>query len=58
MQGDVYPVESADGVSVNQVLDAHWGVLNEDDVRSYSCLSFSHYFVFMIILMLFFFSLN
>ncbi|XP_057781339.1 acetolactate synthase small subunit 1, chloroplastic-like [Salvia miltiorrhiza] len=29
--GDVYPVESDDGIFVNQVLDAHWGVLNEDD---------------------------
>ncbi|KAK4403279.1 Acetolactate synthase small subunit, chloroplastic [Sesamum angolense] len=28
--GDVYPVESAD-MSVNQVLDAHWGVLNDED---------------------------
>lgn len=31
-------MESDDGIFVNQVLDAHWGVLNEDDVRSYSCL--------------------
>ncbi|KAG6436638.1 hypothetical protein SASPL_101540 [Salvia splendens] len=29
--GDVYPVESDDGNFINQVLDAHWGVLNEDD---------------------------
>ncbi|KAE8718291.1 Acetolactate synthase small subunit 1 [Hibiscus syriacus] len=29
--GDVYPVESADGFTVNQVLDAHWGVLNDDN---------------------------
>ncbi|GLU17902.1 hypothetical protein SLE2022_342500 [Rubroshorea leprosula] len=29
--GDVYPVESADGFAVNQVLDAHWGVLNDED---------------------------
>ncbi|KAK4436620.1 Acetolactate synthase small subunit, chloroplastic [Sesamum alatum] len=28
--GDVYPVEPAD-ISVNQVLDAHWGVLNDED---------------------------
>ncbi|KAL8482753.1 hypothetical protein ACS0TY_025700 [Phlomoides rotata] len=28
--GDVYPVESADEFSNNQVLDAHWGVLNDD----------------------------
>ncbi|KAL2248813.1 UNVERIFIED_CONTAM: Acetolactate synthase small subunit 1, chloroplastic [Sesamum indicum] len=28
--GDVYPVESSD-ISVNQVLDAHWGVLNDED---------------------------
>lgn len=40
MKGDVYPVESNDGLFFNQVLDAHWGVLNDDDVRSYSCLSY------------------
>ncbi|GAB2294147.1 Acetolactate synthase small subunit 1, chloroplastic [Dionaea muscipula] len=30
--GDVYPVESPDGYSVYQVLDAHWGVLNDEDM--------------------------
>ncbi|XP_057957047.1 acetolactate synthase small subunit 1, chloroplastic [Malania oleifera] len=37
--GDVYPVEPADGFLVNQVLDAHWGVLNDDDasgIRSHT----------------------
>ncbi|KAL1817348.1 hypothetical protein ACET3Z_019922 [Daucus carota] len=29
--GDVYPVESNFEASVNQVLDAHWGVLNDED---------------------------
>lgn len=29
--GDVYPVESNDDYAFNQVLDAHWGVLNEED---------------------------
>ncbi|OMO59414.1 Acetolactate synthase, small subunit [Corchorus capsularis] len=29
--GDVYPVESSDVFTMNQVLDAHWGVLNADD---------------------------
>ncbi|KAJ0034226.1 hypothetical protein Pint_26231 [Pistacia integerrima] len=29
--GDVYPVESDDVFPVNQVLDAHWGVLNDED---------------------------
>ncbi|KAI4342837.1 hypothetical protein MLD38_027406 [Melastoma candidum] len=29
--GDVYPVEPADGFVFCQVLDAHWGVLDEDD---------------------------
>ncbi|TXG72995.1 hypothetical protein EZV62_001574 [Acer yangbiense] len=29
--GDVYPVEPFDGFAVNQVLDAHWGVLNDED---------------------------
>ncbi|XP_056161531.1 acetolactate synthase small subunit 1, chloroplastic-like [Syzygium oleosum] len=30
--GDVYPVEPTDGIRVNQVLDAHWGVLNDEDM--------------------------
>ncbi|KAL2941418.1 Acetolactate synthase small subunit 2 chloroplastic [Bienertia sinuspersici] len=30
--GDVYPVEPYDLSMVNQVLDAHWGVLIDDDV--------------------------
>ncbi|KAL2343174.1 hypothetical protein Fmac_004459 [Flemingia macrophylla] len=30
--GDVYPIEPSDGFTVNQVLDAHWGVLNDEDV--------------------------
>ncbi|CAN4114932.1 unnamed protein product [Withania somnifera] len=29
--GDVYPVESGDEISVNQVLDAHWGYLYDED---------------------------
>lgn len=33
MKGDVYPVDTADGGSFNKVLDAHWGVLNDEDVR-------------------------
>ena len=33
MKGDVYPVETSDGLAFNQVLDAHWGVLNDEDVR-------------------------
>lgn len=32
-KGDVYPVEPYDDFSVNQVLDAHWGVLYDEDVR-------------------------
>lgn len=36
MQGDVYPVEPSDGFAVNQVLDAHWGVLIGDNVRMLS----------------------
>ncbi|CAI0397005.1 unnamed protein product [Linum tenue] len=31
IQGDVYPVEQSDGFPFHQVLDAHWGVLNEED---------------------------
>ncbi|XP_052173047.1 acetolactate synthase small subunit 1, chloroplastic isoform X2 [Diospyros lotus] len=30
-RGDVYPVEPIDDFPVNKVLDAHWGVLNDDD---------------------------
>ncbi|KAH1030589.1 hypothetical protein J1N35_042763 [Gossypium stocksii] len=30
-KGDVYPVEPFDGFPVNQVLDAHWGVLYDED---------------------------
>ncbi|KAM3283085.1 acetolactate synthase small subunit 1, chloroplastic [Capsicum chacoense] len=30
--GDVYPVESGDETSVNQVLDAHWGYLYDGDL--------------------------
>lgn len=33
MKGDVYPVEPFDDFPVNQVLDAHWGVLYDEDVR-------------------------
>ncbi|XP_028550569.1 acetolactate synthase small subunit 2, chloroplastic [Dendrobium catenatum] len=30
-RGDVYPVEPFDNLQVNQVLDAHWGVLDDED---------------------------
>ncbi|XP_016565239.1 acetolactate synthase small subunit 1, chloroplastic isoform X3 [Capsicum annuum] len=30
-EGDVYPVETDDNSEINQVLDAHWGVLNDED---------------------------
>ncbi|EXC24930.1 hypothetical protein L484_011796 [Morus notabilis] len=29
--GDVYPIEPYDDLSMNQVLDAHWGVLYDED---------------------------
>ncbi|XWS42990.1 hypothetical protein CRYUN_Cryun16bG0061800 [Craigia yunnanensis] len=32
-KGDVYPVEPFDDFPVNQVLDAHWGVLYDEDSR-------------------------
>lgn len=35
VKGDVYPVEQIDDYPFNQVLDAHWGVLNEEDVSDY-----------------------
>ncbi|KAI4980651.1 hypothetical protein ZWY2020_021136 [Hordeum vulgare] len=31
-KGDVYPVEPYESLSMNQVLDAHWGVLDDEDV--------------------------
>ncbi|KAK6915792.1 Acetolactate synthase, small subunit, C-terminal [Dillenia turbinata] len=30
-RGDVYPVEPCDDFSLNKVLDAHWGVLTDED---------------------------
>ncbi|KAL4323756.1 hypothetical protein GQ457_11G005600 [Hibiscus cannabinus] len=30
-KGDVYPMETSDGFPVNRVLDAHWGVLDDED---------------------------
>ncbi|MBA0555305.1 hypothetical protein Golob_025495 [Gossypium lobatum] len=33
--GDVYPVESPDGFTINQVLDAHWGVLTDEDTSGH-----------------------
>ncbi|CAL5363048.1 unnamed protein product [Camellia sinensis] len=32
--GDVYPVEPDDEISMNQILDAHWGVLYDEDASS------------------------
>lgn len=31
VKGDVYPVDASDDFFVNQILDAHWGVLNDED---------------------------
>lgn len=39
IKGDVYPVEASDGFTVNQVLDAHWGVLIDEDVSLFLCTS-------------------
>ncbi|XP_007033634.2 PREDICTED: acetolactate synthase small subunit 2, chloroplastic [Theobroma cacao] len=33
--GDVYPVEPPDGFMINQVLDAHWGVVNDEDTSGF-----------------------
>ncbi|KAK8574810.1 hypothetical protein V6N13_033953 [Hibiscus sabdariffa] len=30
--GDVYSMESPDDFTINQVLDHHWGVLNDEDI--------------------------
>ncbi|KAI4981255.1 hypothetical protein ZWY2020_021740 [Hordeum vulgare] len=32
LQGEVYPVEPYESLSMNQVLDAHWGILDDEDV--------------------------
>lgn len=46
MQGDVYPVEPFDDSSKNQILDAHWGVLYDEDVRNlHNCYCLSVYFL-------------
>lgn len=39
MKGDVYPVEQSDDSTIKPVLDAHWGVLNDEDVREKLMLS-------------------
>lgn len=44
MKGDVYPDEPYEGHLKNQVLDAHWGVLHDEDV------SIVHYFIYVIFL--------
>lgn len=36
LKGDVYPVDTCDSSAVNQILDAHWGVLDDEDVSSLS----------------------
>lgn len=41
MKGDVYPVEAVNDISFSQVLDAHWGVLNDGEVSNY------HFFLFL-----------
>jgi acetolactate synthase-1/3 small subunit len=33
VKGDVYPIEHSDSFTVNQVLDAQWGFLIDEDVR-------------------------
>ena len=43
MQGDVYPVEPYESFHSDQVLDAHWGVLYDEDVRTYVILKYFHY---------------
>lgn len=44
LKGDVYPVEPYDDFRLNKVLDAHWGVLYDEDVslqsqNASSCIS-------------------
>ncbi|XP_022149113.1 acetolactate synthase small subunit 2, chloroplastic-like [Momordica charantia] len=35
VHGDVYPVEQSDGFTIKPVLDAHWGVLNDEDMDGF-----------------------
>ncbi|KAK4771063.1 hypothetical protein SAY87_031595 [Trapa incisa] len=39
--GDVYPMELDDAFSFNQVLDAHWGVIDEEDATGVRSHTFS-----------------
>ncbi|RLM57973.1 hypothetical protein C2845_PM18G03180 [Panicum miliaceum] len=39
--GDVYPVESYESFSANQILDAHWGVMTNGDVQDFTHLPFA-----------------
>lgn len=32
VKGDVYPIEPSDSFTINQVLDAQWGFLHDEDV--------------------------
>lgn len=47
MKGDVYPVEPFDNLQVNQVLDAHWGVLDDEDVSLLFPCIFSFFLDFL-----------
>lgn len=46
MKGDVYPVEPDDEFAFQKVLDPHWGVVYDEDVRICSPTTFSSmYFI-------------
>lgn len=59
VKGDVYPIEPSDSFTVNQVLDAQWGFLNDEDVRSlnvsFLCFVVMHCNPHMQVLAVFFF---
>lgn len=45
MKGDVYPMEPEDDFALNQVLDAHWGFVYDEDVRK----QFSMFFLTLLL---------
>lgn len=44
LKGDVYPVEPDDEFTFQKVLDPHWGVVYDEDVRIHSLTAFSGVF--------------
>lgn len=49
----MYPVETFDEFAVNQVLDPHWGILNDEDVRYLFCFCGVLFILFYLFLTMF-----